>query len=477
MHAVPIGLAPEAARQQALGLRPVARELAVGGGPHPDAVAELPLDPGRDADERRDRDVRAALAEQRALELGVGAVERGVVPVEAAARLRHADQEVDEDGTEERVVLGRAAARVRTRVDACRRLAGELVERDRRILPAAKPVGPRLDEVAHERPVLVERRAGRAAVLLECKRKRVALVLELAQEVRERAEHEPTQRVVELRRANGHALRYAPAGANPRSDGLARRAGDLAARAPVRRAVPVAQAARCDRRPAARAGTPRASVDRPIGPCARHGASHRRPAPRERRRKSSSSTSPTRAHGERRPCQSSSASHMFPIPATSRWSRSASPSTRAGSAALTRAATAAGSVASASRSGPRRRSVPFARRSTEPFQSRASSSAPRSTSHGRPCGGDPAGTTRQRPVMPRWLWTTTPPSKWRSRFLPRGSTVSSTRPSTARATALPRGCGADASTPARQAHRACRRHGGCCRPLAPPKRRADRDVP
>ena len=97
-----------------------------------------------------------------------------------------------------------------------RGLAGELVEGDRRIVTAAKPAGAGLDEVAHERPVLVERRPCRPAVLLEREGKRVALVLELAEEIGERAEHEPPQGVVELRRANGHADGYAPAGANPR---------------------------------------------------------------------------------------------------------------------------------------------------------------------------------------------------------------------------------------------------------------------
>ena len=111
------------------------------------------------------------------------------------------------------------SAGVRTRVDPCRRLADELLERDRRILAPAKPIGPRLDEVAHEWPVLVERRAVRARVLLECKRQCLPVVLELAQEVRERAEHECAKRVVELWRANGHALPYAPPAANPRSDG------------------------------------------------------------------------------------------------------------------------------------------------------------------------------------------------------------------------------------------------------------------
>ena len=68
----------------------------------------------------------------------------------------------------------------------------------------------RLDEVANERPVLVERRAVRCRVLHECKRQRLPGVLELPQEVRERAEDECAKRVMELRRPNGHVSRYAP---------------------------------------------------------------------------------------------------------------------------------------------------------------------------------------------------------------------------------------------------------------------------
>ena len=117
-------------------------------------------------------------------------------------------QEVDEHGAEQRIVLGRLAARVRAGVDACGGLARELLERDQRVVAATQPRRARLDEVAHERPVLVERRPVAADMLLERERKRLARVVELAQEVRERAERERAKGVVELRRARGHVDRY-----------------------------------------------------------------------------------------------------------------------------------------------------------------------------------------------------------------------------------------------------------------------------
>src|SRR5215217_7916664 len=82
-----------------------------------------------------------------------------------------------------------------------------------------------------------------------------------------------------------------------------------------------------------------------------------------------------------------------------------------------------------------------------PPTSTASRSRPRRTSHGRPWRGRPAGSSRHRPVMPRWLRTTTPPSKRRIRFFPTASTASSVRPSTRSATRVtaPRGCGLSAA--------------------------------
>ena len=74
--------------------------------------------------------------------------------------------------------------------------------------------------------------------------------------------------------------------------------------------------------------------------------------------------------------------------------------------------------------------------------------APRRTSHGRPTRFAPRGSRRQRPVMRRWLRSTTPPSKRSSRFLPTASTDSSRRPSSRSAIRFTaaRGCGVSTST-------------------------------
>ena len=181
-----------------------------------DSLAQLSLDAGADADERGNRNVGSSLAEQRPLELCVRAVEGLVVPVESAAGLGDAHQKVDEHRAEQGVVLGRLAAGVGAGVDARGFLAAQLVECDRRIVATTEPVGSRVDEIAHQRSVLVERRAVGASVLLERERQRLIRVVELSEEVGERAEREASQSVVELRRPYGHAPGYAPAGAIPR---------------------------------------------------------------------------------------------------------------------------------------------------------------------------------------------------------------------------------------------------------------------
>ena len=121
----------------------------------------------RDADERRHGGVRATLAVERSLQLGIRAVERVVVPVEATARLGGRDEQPEQDGAEERLVLGRSWACMGAGEDPGCRLALQLLERDQRVLPAPKPGSPLLDERAHERAVLVQRRPTCVLVLDE----------------------------------------------------------------------------------------------------------------------------------------------------------------------------------------------------------------------------------------------------------------------------------------------------------------------
>ncbi len=75
---------------------------------------------------------------------------------------------------------------------------------------------------------------------------------------------------------------------------------------------------------------------------------------------------------------------MFPIPATRRWSTSASPTSRDWSLRRSRETTSAVLVAGARRSGPRSRAAPSPRASTGPFHCVASHSRLRRTSHGDP---------------------------------------------------------------------------------------------
>ena len=68
-----------------------------------------------------------AFAEECALELHVGARERGVVPVEAAAQLGRAHQQWEQDAAEEGLVLVGARPRVCAREDGGGRRALELL--------------------------------------------------------------------------------------------------------------------------------------------------------------------------------------------------------------------------------------------------------------------------------------------------------------------------------------------------------------
>ena len=154
--AVPVGLAPEVPREEAFCLGPMAGELAFGRGPDAESRPELALDPDAQTDERCGCAVGSAFAEQGALELRVAPAERLVVPVEAAARLGDANEEIKKHRPEEGVVRVASRAGVRACVDRCGRLATELVERDLRIAPPSEDGRTLLDEVANERPVLVQ---------------------------------------------------------------------------------------------------------------------------------------------------------------------------------------------------------------------------------------------------------------------------------------------------------------------------------
>ena len=75
----------------------MARQLAVSERTHTQARDELDLRRDGEPEERRNRPVRAVLAEQRALERRVGPVECRVVPVEPAAGLCGRDQQSEQD--------------------------------------------------------------------------------------------------------------------------------------------------------------------------------------------------------------------------------------------------------------------------------------------------------------------------------------------------------------------------------------------
>ena len=101
----------------------------VRGGANADAVAELDRrTAGGDPDHRRDGSVLVTLAEERALELDVRAVERCIVPVEAAARLGRAHQERQQNAAEEGFVLVGAWSRMCAREDRRGGLTPELVD-------------------------------------------------------------------------------------------------------------------------------------------------------------------------------------------------------------------------------------------------------------------------------------------------------------------------------------------------------------
>src|SRR6185312_9923645 len=87
------------------------------------------------------------------------------------------------------------------------RFALQLLERDQRIVAPAKPRCTLLDERTYERPVLVQRRPSAVLVLDEGDRQ-LGTVVELAEQIGERTEHEPPQGCVEMRGARSHRAVY-----------------------------------------------------------------------------------------------------------------------------------------------------------------------------------------------------------------------------------------------------------------------------
>ena len=142
---------------------------------------------------------------------------------------------------------------------------------------------------------------------------------------------------------------------------------------------------------------------------------------------------------------------MFPMPATTRWSTSASPDEARLSTARNRGRRARRSRSPARTDRARAREAcprPSERTGPVPLRRLPLASAEHEPRRAGDESRDSRRATRQRPFIRRWLRTTTPPSKCRSRFLPTASTRSRTRPSTARATpvARPRGFGLSASS-------------------------------
>ena len=151
-------------------------------------------------------------AEERALELRVGTIEPAVVPVEAATCFGGRDDERQEDAAEERLVLGRSCTRVRAREDRRGRLAPQLVERDRGVLPFRELRAASVHVRPDERTVLVQRRTAARAVLLEGERD-LRAVLDLLGEEAKRPQAEGPEHAIEGRRP--HTPRYALGGSSP----------------------------------------------------------------------------------------------------------------------------------------------------------------------------------------------------------------------------------------------------------------------
>ena len=120
----------------------------------------------------------------------------------------------EQDGAEERLLRAHPRARVRARKDRRSRLAAQLLEREPGVGQREEAPGPALDEVARQRPVLVEGGAAAARMLLE-REGEVGALGQLAGQVGERAEAEAAQGRVELRRTDAHTPSYDLAGSGP----------------------------------------------------------------------------------------------------------------------------------------------------------------------------------------------------------------------------------------------------------------------
>ena len=172
------------------------RQLAGLGAADADAVAQLGRVSQLEADDRRERGVEAALAEEGVLELAVDALEAGVLPVEAATRIGEGGDEREEDAAGERLLLVGTTAGVGTGEDAGGRLTQQLLDRDARVLEVEQAGLALLHVVAHQRAQLVERGLAVRGVLLERERDLVALA-DVPVEQREGAETEAPQGVLE----------------------------------------------------------------------------------------------------------------------------------------------------------------------------------------------------------------------------------------------------------------------------------------
>lgn len=194
-HETPVGLTPEARGQKRARLRPVSRHLALGDDPNAHPTAEFTRRESLEPHERRNGTVRTVLPKQGFLEAGIRMVERIVMPVESAAGLSNPYEQVEADGSVER--LAPAPPRVGMREHRCGGLALKFSEREVRVRRLPQKRGVLLDEPPHERAVLVERRAALSPVLLEEERERALLRLKFPGEPRECSEREPAECCVE----------------------------------------------------------------------------------------------------------------------------------------------------------------------------------------------------------------------------------------------------------------------------------------